>query len=282
MSTWKAELTTVFEAPNPGHTILRHRQSVGPLALQKILYPEGLGIAHGFLLHPPSGIAGGDTISISSRVKPNAHALLTTPGAARWYKANQETASQNVEILVEDHGCLEWLPSENIFFDACQARLRTEIRLARSARFIGWEILQFGQQRSLQTTAHTWSHGGARLDTSVVVNGCLDWKELAEFTTDNVYEHPSMQGMGGFSVHGTLWAYCGKFLPEADQDVCQQQTQFLPELRSGFTQFPSGLLVFRVLARETEAARKALALVWASLRPWAVGRPAEPLRIWAT
>lgn len=282
MSTWRAELATVFEAPRPGITILQHRQSLGPLALQKILYPEGPGIAHGFLLHPPSGIAGGDTLSISVRVKPYAHALLTTPGAARWYKAHEETASQNVEILVEDDGCLEWLPSENIFFDACQARLRTEIRLATSARFIGWEVIQFGQQRSLQASAHTWSHGSGRLDTSVIVNGCLDWKELAEFTTGNVYERPSMLGMGGFSVHGTLWAYCGELLPEADRDACQQQTQFLPELRSGFTQFPSGLLIFRVLAYETESARKALAHVWASLRPWVVGRPAEPLRIWAT
>jgi urease accessory protein len=282
MSTWKAELSTVFEAPTPGFSILQHRQSVGPLALQKVLYPEGPGIAHGFLLHPPSGIAGGDTLSISARVKPNAHALLTTPGAARWYKANGETASQDVEILVEDAGCLEWLPSENIFFDACQARLRSEIRLAASARFIGWEVLQFGQQRSLQSTAHSWSEGSARLDTSVMVDGCLDWKELAEFTTGSVYECPSILGMGGFSVHGTLWAYCGRPMPDLDRDICQQQTRFLPELRSGFTQFPSGLLVFRVLARDTETARKVLALVWATLRPWAVGRPAEPLRIWAT
>lgn len=282
MSVWKAELSTVFEASPLGFTMLRHKQSLGPMALQKILYPEGPSIAHAFLLHPPSGIAGGDALSISSQVMPNAHALLTTPGAARWYKSNGQAAQQQVQISVEDHGCLEWLPSENIFFDECQARLITEIRLAPAARFLGWEVMQFGQQRSLQSTDHTWRLGCTQLDSSVTINACLDWKELAAFSSENVHHRPVMQGTGGFPVHGTLWAYSGQPLSESDQESCARLTSSSSALRSGFTQLPSGLVVFRVLALETEIARSALVQAWELLRPWAVGRAAEPLRIWAT
>ncbi|MBM3375163.1 MAG: urease accessory protein [Betaproteobacteria bacterium] len=282
MPVWKAELSTVFEAPYPGATVLGHRQSGGPMALQKILYPEGPSIAHAFILHPPSGIAGGDLISIASQVKPGAHALLTTPGAARWYKANGQYAEQQVHITVEDDGCLEWLPSENIFFDECQARLITEIRLAPAARFLGWEVMQFGQQQSLQSTGHVWRSAWVRVDASVTIDTCLDWKELAAFSPENVHHRPAIQGTGGFPVHGTLWAYSGQPLSESDQDSCARLASFSSALRSGFTQLPSGLVVFRVLASETEVARSALIQAWALLRPWAVGRTAEPLRIWAT
>lgn len=282
MSVWKAELSTVFEASTLGSTILRHRQSYGPMALQKILYPEGSAIAHGFLLHPPSGIAGGDAIAISSRVMPKAHALLTTPGAARWYKANGQVAQQQVQINVEDHGCLEWLPSENIFFDECRARLGTEIRLAPAARFIGWEVMQFGQRQSLQSTDHLWRSAGVQVDASVTIGACLDWKERAAFSPQNVHHRPVIQGTGGFPVHGTLWAYSDQPLSESDQESWSRLASFSSALRSGFTQLPSGLVVFRVLALETEIARSALVQAWELLRPWAVGRTAQPLRIWAT
>ena len=282
MSIWKADLSTVFEASTLGSTTLQHRQSYGPMALQKVLYPEGPTIAHAFLLHPPSGIAGGDAISISSRVLPNAHALLTTPGAARWYKANGQRAEQQVRITVEDHGCLEWLPSENIFFDECQARLITEIRLAPAARFVGWEVMQFGQQQSLESTDHSWGSACVEVDASVTIDTCLDWKELAAFSPENVHHRPTIQATGGFPVHGTLWAYSGQPLPESYQESCARLASFSLALRSGFTQLPSGLLVFRVLALETEVARSALIQAWELLRPWAVGRTAEPLRIWAT
>nr|UOZ97351.1 Urease accessory protein UreD [Cupriavidus sp.] len=282
MSVWKAELSTVFEASTFGSTILRHRQSYGPMALQKILYPEGPAIAHGFLLHPPSGIAGGDALSISSRVLPNAHALLTTPGAARWYKANGQVAQQQLQITVEDHGCLEWLPSENIFFDECQARLITDIRLAPAARFIGWEVMQFGQRQSLQSTDHLWRSASVQVDASVTIGDCLDWKELAAFSPQNVHHRPAIQGTGGFPVHGTLWAYSDQPLSESDQESWSRLASFSSALRSGFTQLPSGLVVFRVLALETEIARSALVQAWEFLRPWAVGRTAQPLRIWAT
>jgi urease accessory protein len=282
MSTWKAELTTVFEAPNPGHTILRHRQSVGPLALQKILYPEGLGIAHGFLLHPPSGIAGGDTISISSRVKPNAHALLTTPGAARWYKSNGQLSIQRLHVVVEDHACLEWLPSENIFFDHADAQMATTIHLAPTARFVGWELMQFGQRQSLESLAHPWHQARVRADTEIIIAGGLDWQESAQFSSENVLIDPAVHGTAGFSVSGTLWAYCSDPLSEVDKEAWPQQTDFSTEIRAGLTQLPSGLVVFRVLAVEAEIARQALIRAWSLLRPWAAGRQATPLRIWAT
>ena len=85
------------------------------MAVQKILYPEGPGVAHAFVLHPPSGIPGGDHLSVAVQVASGAHAIMTTPGATRWYEANCRNACQQVVLHVSDHASLEWLPSETFF-----------------------------------------------------------------------------------------------------------------------------------------------------------------------
>lgn len=282
MSVWKAELSTVFESPRPGATVLGHRKSAGPLALQKVLYPEGPSIAHAFILHPPSGVAGGDSISITSQVLPNAHALITTPGAARWYKANGKPAEQQVHITVENDGCLEWLPSENIFFSQADARLSMHVHLAPRSRFIGWEVMQFGLQSSLEEARHHWQEARVGVDAAVTIGESLDWREAAVFTPDNIQRRSFLQGTGGFPVQGTLWAYNARPVAEEEKDTWPLAAKFSDTVRSGFTQLPSGLVVFRVLAVETALARDALVHAWQLLRPWVVGRPATKLRIWAT
>lgn len=282
MAPWEARLSLVFTAPREGATVLSDRQSVGPMAVQKILYPEGPGVAHAFVLHPPSGIAGGDHLSVAVQVDSGAHALMTTPGATRWYKANGRNACQQVVLDVSDHASLEWLPSENIFFDQAQAQMRSRVALAPTARFIGWEVMQFGQRQALDSYDHDWDAANVLVMQSIEIAGQCDWQESARYTDETVTKLFSVQGTAGYPVMGTLWAYGPDCLPESDREAWVQQMAFSSDVRSGCTQLPSGLVVLRVLARETDRAREVLMQAWEWLRPWAVGKPAQPLRIWAT
>ena len=282
MAPWEARLSLAFSSPRVGATVLSDRQSVGPMAVQKILYPEGPGVAHAFVLHPPSGIAGGDHLSVAVQVDSGAHALMTTPGATRWYKANGRNACQQVVLDVSDHASLEWLPSENIFFDQAQAQMRSRVALAPTARFIGWEIMQFGQRQALDSYDHDWDAANVSVMQSIEIAGQRDWQESARYTDETVAKLFSVQGTAGYPVVGTLWAYGPDCLPESDREAWVQQMAFSSDVRSGCTQLPSGLVVLRVLARETDRAREVLMQAWGWLRPWAVGRPAQPLRIWAT
>src|SRR5690606_7489119 len=112
MNTWHARLTLEFCRQSRSKTVLARRSHEGPLLVQKPLYPEGPAICHVALLHPPSGIAGGDCLSMSIVLNKGSHAVLSTPGASRWYKANGLKSSQEINMCLDADARLDWLPQE--------------------------------------------------------------------------------------------------------------------------------------------------------------------------
>ena len=117
--SWYAELELAYarfgESSRP--VLRRH---LGPLRVQKHLYAEGPEVCQHIIVHPPGGIAGGDRLAIRARVEDGAWAQLTSPGAAKWYRANGP-AYQTLELHVSPGATLEWLPQETIVFSAAQA-----------------------------------------------------------------------------------------------------------------------------------------------------------------
>jgi urease accessory protein len=118
------------------------------------LYPEGDAVCQAIVLHPPSGIAGGDHLAISAEVGAGAHAQLTTPGAGKWYRSGGAEASQCIELSVAEGAMLEWLPQETIVFDGAQARMETRVSLAADSNYIGWDILCLGRAASGERFEH--------------------------------------------------------------------------------------------------------------------------------
>src|SRR4029450_13927281 len=83
-SGWEARLDLSF-ARDASRTVLAARRYLGPLRVQKALYPEGPEICQAIIVHPPAGIVGGDRLAIAIDVGTRAHAQITTPGAAEGY-----------------------------------------------------------------------------------------------------------------------------------------------------------------------------------------------------
>jgi urease accessory protein len=140
---WQARIELGF-ARRADRTVLAHKRQLGPLAVQRPFYPEG-GPCHTYLLHPPGGIVGGDSLEIEALVGVGAHALVTTPGASKLYRSVGASAHQTQCLRVAGGGTLEWLPQETIFFPGAKARMCTRVDLEPNARFIGWELYSLGR-----------------------------------------------------------------------------------------------------------------------------------------
>ena len=83
---WHASLDLTYQRAGE-RTMLQHRHS-GPLRILKSLYPEGEAICHNVIVHPPGGLVGGDALDITVQAGSGAHALISTPGATRFYRSN--------------------------------------------------------------------------------------------------------------------------------------------------------------------------------------------------
>lgn len=271
---WQARLQLGFVRREQA-TILARREHFGPLRVQKALYPEGEETCHAIVLHPPSGIAGGDALEIGVRVGPEAHALLTTPGAGKWYRSGGPEASQRLNLEVADNGVLEWLPQETIVFDGARARMSTEIALHQGARFIGWEVLCLGRRAA----GERFDSGEILLHTRIEQDGRPIWLERGKLEGGSpLLESPA--GLSGYSVSATLLAV-GPGLDAALLAACRDILPAEAGARHGITVLPE-VFVARYLGHSSESARDWFAALWQTLRPALIGCEARTPRIWNT
>ena len=180
--------------------LLRNGQR-GPLAVQRPFSPEGRGVSHVTLLHPPGGLVGGDRLSIGVEVGEGAHALLTTPAATKHYRSAGPTARQQQRFTVAGGGTLEWLPQETILFDGAISELRTRVELARGRAFIGIDLLCFG----LPARAERFARGRCRQRLEVWRGDRPLFIERGDFDGDAPV-HAARWGLGG----APSWARCSR------------------------------------------------------------------------
>jgi urease accessory protein len=272
VASWKAELALGFERRGT-RTVLARRRLEGPLAVQKPLYPEGAGVCHAIVVHPPAGVAGGDTLEIALEAVEGAHALLTTPGAGKWYRSTGAAARQRISIDVAPGAILEWLPQETIVFDGAIAALATDVRLAAQAAFLGWEIVCLGRTGS----GERFTRGACDVSARISRDGRPLWVERGRIEGGGRLA-ASPAGLRGQPVFGTLaaaFAGAGRELAEACRAHAPQEGE------SAVTLLP-GVLLARYLGGSSEAAKGYFAALWRVLRPALAGRGAEEPRIWRT
>lgn len=266
---WEAELQLGFEAREE-RTVLARRRHRGPLAVQKPFYPEG-GVCHCYLLHPPGGLVGGDRLRIEVSVEGAAHALITTPAAAKVYRSAGPIATQTQRIRVASRGTLEWLPQETILYDHCRAQTETDFKLEPGARFIGWELCCLGRPAARERFEGGTYHQRFEIwrgDTPLLI------ERMRLDGGDALLQRP--WGLGGRTVLGTLAAV------PADKAMVETVRESVRSDRGGLycATLLDEVLLCRYAGNHAEEARACFASVWSALRPALLGRAACPPRIW--
>ena len=269
---WRASLALAFERRDE-RTVLASRRHDGPLVVQKPLYPEGESTCHAIVVHPPAGIVGGDELVIEVTAGKRAAALLTTPGAGKWYRSAGAWATQRVAIETGPASTVEWLPQETIVYDGARADIGWEARLAGDARLIAWDIVCLGRTGS----GERFGQGRLRTAARLVRDGRLAWSERGSIEPGGVLAE-SPAGLAGHPVFGTMIVAA----PAIDDEwVAAARSHMAREGEGGATRL-GNVLVARYRGGSGEAAREHFGAIWRELREPVLARaPAEP-RIWRT
>ncbi len=270
---WKAELNLCFEK-TVHKTVLAKRSQVGPLTVQRPFYPEG-DVCHLYILHPPGGVVGGDELHINVDLQKEASALITTPGATKFYR-NTGALAHQIQTLRIANGCaLEWFPQENIFFDQTHTHLSTRVELEETASFMGWEINCYGRPASkeyfesgeVMTRLEVYREGKPLILDGLLIN---DKHALQSPTCMNNYPC-----FGTFISTGVTQA----LLEKAREDIANYMKDDRQQI--GLT-LMDDLLVARCLGQHAEQVSTTLKAVWSALRPEVIQRDVCLPRIWAT
>ena len=262
---WSAHLQLRFNL-REGVTRLGAKRHVGPLLVQRPFHPEGAP-CHVYVLHPPGGIVAGDRLDLDIHLETGSHALLTMPGASKFYRSVGPTARLAQRFHLQAGSTLEWLPQDSIFFNGARASLDSRFTLEPGARLLAWETLCLGRPVINERFAQ----------------GALDSRLCIELPDEpGLHERLRIEGghLGKLAGHPLLATVCAT---PADPDVLERVRQLLDGLPT-----PAGatllgpLLVIRLLDHDNQHLQHNLQRLWHLLRPAVLGLASCPPRIWAT
>jgi urease accessory protein len=273
---WRGTLSLRYSR-QAARTVVHDRHD-GPLRILRSFYPEG-GACHTVLVHPPGGLVGGDSLHVDVDLAEGTHALLTTPGATRFYRSLGAVAEQDLSVKVGAGGRFEWLPLETLAYSGCVAENRMRYELAPGAEMIGWDVTALGLPASGQpfvagSFAHRIELPGRWLERGVVA--AADARLL-----------DSPLGWAGHRVLATLWFAAGSPLNESRREALLDSARAVCTgsalaRSSGATSPQSGVVVVRALADRVEPAMQMLTKIWTGWRPLAWAMAACPPRVWRT
>ena len=274
---WHARLQLAHTLES-GRTVARFQHS-GPLRILQSLYPEGDAICHNVLVHPPGGLVGGDTLELDLHGAAGSHALVTTPGATRFYRSAGEPALQDTRIRLDSGARLEWLPLEAICHAGCVAENRLQFDLAPGAELLGWDLTALGLPHAGQDFADGRYLQHIAMPGVWLERGCID-------ATDTLLLSSPL-GLAGHKCLASIFFCTGTPLARARTQAalaCARDIlQAHPLADTAGATSPNGqVLVVRVLAPVVEPAMDLLRTLWAAWRQELWGLPGQMPRIWAT
>ncbi len=262
--------------------MVRHHHH-GPLRVLKSLYPEGDATCHNILVHPPSGLVGGDHLQIQVHLEPDSHALITTPGATRFYGETDRQAKQHVVALVKNHAKLEWLPMEALAYNGSHGVNHAHFELEEEGSLIAWDVTQLGLPQASQPFV------SGVFEQHLEIKGV--WLDKARIDALDHRLLNSPVGLSGQRCFSTLVFAQGQDLSlETRENVLEGLRQLLRHhlaqsglrLDAGVTSPHPQVVVLRVLSDLVEPSMQLLKAAWELLRRDAWGLSHTPPRIWAS
>jgi len=289
---WSASLDLRF-GTRRGQTVLLQNTHRGPLRLIKALKADGETSAaaggqtrlDAMIVHPPGGLAAGDSLRLRIDLEEGARVRSSTPGSQKWYRGR---ASASTHIQLARGAQLEWLPQPSIVYDGAFVDQSLRVDLDADCAMVGSECLVLGRRSMGERFANGWLRQSIRINRA----GRPVWQDFTDAAADAPLWGASA-GWAGRVVCASVWAIGGHGATWDEAALVDQWRAMVTtatgqgagqdgRLLGGATCMAPGIVLAKILGDEADTVSALAQQLWALARPPVLGEAAQAMRIWAT
>lgn len=243
--------------PERGKTVVKEQYSKVPLFTQRALYLEESipSMAYMYIISPSGGILQGDRYRMDIKLKNNAYAHITTQGATRVYRMENNFATQIVNVVVDDGCYFEFVPDQIIPYRNSRFYQTVNLNVHDNATMVYSEIIVPGRVASGELFEY---------DICYMKALAKNQKERIRFIDIAILE-PKKRNLktlgilGSFDVVGSMYILTmAKYVAELNEAINSSVQKFF-KISGGATILPynSGVLV-RLLGSVASDLRNAM------------------------
>ena len=236
---------------NAGKTVVTKQFFQIPLQIQRALYPEISlpEMAYLYVISPSGGILQGDRYRTDILLRNKAIAHITTQGATRVFSMNSNSASQIVNITVDENCYLEYIPDQIIPYKNSRYYQKVSLKVHDNSTLIYSEILTPGRVAMGESFEY---------DICYLRTHCKNQDKKIRFL-ENIKIEPKKQRLNEFGILGEYEIVGTVYILTRKEDVAELENSINEEIRNNdAVSFGTSILpdesgiVIRILGNKTE------------------------------
>ena len=192
-----------LQTDGDGKTVITKQFSQVPLQIQRALYPENSlpKMAYLYVISSSGGILQGDRYRTDVTLKNKAIAHMTTQGATRIYSMNTNSASQILNITIDEDCYFEYIPDQIIPYKNSRYYQKVDLSVHNNSTLIYSEILTPGRVAMDESFAY---------DICYLRTHCKDQDKKIRFLENTKIEPKKMRVkdfgvLGEYEIVGTVY-----------------------------------------------------------------------------
>jgi urease accessory protein len=243
--------------PERGKTVVKEQYSKVPLFTQRALYLEESipSMAYMYIISPSGGILQGDRYRMDIKLKNNAYAHITTQGATRVYRMENNFATQIVNVVVDDGCYFEFVPDQIIPYRNSRFYQTVNLNVHDNATMVYSEIIVPGRVASGESFEYDICYMKALAKNQ---KGRIRFIDIAMLEPKK-RNLKTLGILGSFDVVGSMYILTmAKYVAELNEAINSSVQKFF-KISGGATILPynSGVLV-RMLGSVASDLRNAM------------------------
>ena len=240
-----------------GKTVVKEQYSKVPLFTQRALYLEESipSMAYMYIISPSGGILQGDRYRMDIKLKNNAYSHITTQGATRVYRMENNFATQIVNVVVDDGCYFEFVPDQIIPYRNSRFYQTVNLNVHDNATMVYSEMIVPGRVASGESFEYDICYMKALAKNQ---KGRIRFIDIA-ILEPKKRNLKTLGILGNFDVVGSMYILTmAKYVAELNEEINSSVQKFF-KISGGATILPynSGVLV-RMLGSVASDLRNAM------------------------